>query len=151
MRELAVVERYLFGVLTDNNPVGWPVPLRGPFDTGDGAEAPSVPVLYWRLVSTDDLNAVGPGDRVMSWADYEVGAFHDGNTFGATFGSVALLDVLGTLDDVLQKYSTPVSTPGLGGTIYSVERKYAVAIPERSGGKLYRRDGGVYRIHAKAE
>lgn len=158
MKELAVVERYIFGKLsTIATAYGWVTPQIAPFDLKDGADslaALSLPVLYFRLVGTGDRNAVGPGPRLLSWADYEIGIFHDKNTFGAEFSTsgpdLPLLDLVSEIDDIFQNYTPPIVDASLGGTVYSVERQFAVRVPERSGGKLYRRDGGVFRFHVEA-
>lgn len=158
MKELAVVERYVFGKLqTISSGYGWSIPQIAPFDLQDGADiitSLALPILYFRLVGTGDRNAVGPGPRVLTFADYEIGIFHDRNTFGAALpksgGTVDILEVLGQLDDIFQNYTPPIVDPNLGGVVYSVERQFAVRIPERSGGKLYRRDGGVFRFHVEA-
>lgn len=161
MKELAVIERYIFGKL---QPIaagyGWMVPQIAPFDLQDGADAIatySLPVLYFRLIGTGDRNAVGPGPRLLSWADYEIGVFHDKNTLGAEFmvsgvgdSNVTLLEVLTQIDDLFQNYTPPIVDTALGGVVYSIERQFAVRVPERSGGKLYRRDGGVFRFHVEA-
>ncbi|MEQ1761558.1 MAG: hypothetical protein ABL984_00295 [Pyrinomonadaceae bacterium] len=164
MKELAVVERYLYGKLgTLATAYGWAKPQIAPFDLQDGADAIATyptPVFFFRLVATGDRNAIGPGPRLLAWADYEIGLFHAANSFGAEFatappalaaGTVSLLTVLGQIDDLFQNYTPPIIDAGLGGTVYSIERKYAVRIPERSGGKLFRRDGGVYRFHVEAD
>lgn len=163
MKELAVVERYVWGKLkTLATSYGWPSPQLAPFDIQDGPEAAVIvptPMLYLRLVATADRNAVGPGPRLLSYADYEIGVFHDRNTFGASLPTagvddpsppVAILTVLGQIDDLFQNYTPPIVDASLGGVVYSVERQFAVRVPERYGGKLFRRDGGVYRFHVEA-
>jgi hypothetical protein len=162
MKELAVCERYIYGRL---KPVaeayGWHKPQIAPFDLADGTEANSdipTPVIYFRHVATGDRNAVGPGERLMSWADYEIGLFHTGNSFGAKLKVTGIIDptktvleIMDEIDDIFQNYTPPIVEPSLGGVVYSVQRQFAVRIPERFGGRLYRRDGGVYRFHVEAD
>lgn len=162
MKELAVCERYIYGRLKPlATAYGWPLPQIAPFDLQDGADpvaAIPTPVYYFRHVATGDRNAVGPGERLMSWADYEIGVFHTGNSFGAQLKVAGLIDplksvleIMTELDDIFQNYTPPIVDASLGGTVYSVQRQFAVRIPERFGGRLYRRDGGVYRFHVEAD
>lgn len=157
MTELAVVERYIYGILRGLAlTYGWETQI-APFDVpANDANNPmpiGLPVLYFRLVATDDRNAIGPGPRLLSTADYEIGVFHRGTSFGAnlpkTGGTVALLTVLGQIDDAFQNYTPPITVPD--GTVYSSERAGAVRIPERGpDGLIYKRDGGIYRFHVEA-
>lgn len=154
MLELAVIERFIFSSLQPSaSELGWQVPQIAPFDTPEGGGSLiAVPVHYFRMVGTGDRNAVGPGPRILVWADYEIGVFHDSNSFGAalrsTGGTTPLLSALANIDALFQNYTPPVVVPD--GVIYSIERQFAVRVPERNGGKLYRRDGGVYRFHVEA-
>lgn len=157
MKELAVVERYIYGFLLGwAQTYGWEAQIV-PFDVpAADANNPSTfptPILYFRLVASSDRTSVGPGPRLLSTADYEIGVFHQGNSFGATLpktgGTVSLLTVLGQIDDAFQNYTPPPTSPD--GTVYSSERVGAVRIPERGpDGLIYKRDGGIYRFHVEA-
>jgi hypothetical protein len=156
MKELAIIERYIFGILKTRADVyGWKAEI-APFDVPppDSHLPIIVPALYFRFVSTGDQNSIGTGPRLLSWADYEIGVFHASNTFGAslktTGAAVPLLTVLTFIDDAFQNYTPPIVQPS-DGTIYSSERLWAVRVPERGpDGKIYNRDGGVYRFIVEA-
>lgn len=161
MKELAVAERYIYSRLkTIASAHSWPLPQIAPFDLADGPDSVAnipIPVFYFRHVSAVDRNAVGPGPRLLTTVDYEIGVFHDANSFGASFPEnsgatkVSLLSLLTAIDDAFQNYTPPIINTGLGGTVYSVERLYPIRVPERFGGKLYKRDGGVYRLAVEAD
>jgi len=159
MKELAVCERYIYARLKAISlPKGWAPPQVAPFDLADGQDITTnfpLPILYFRNAGAGDRNAVGPGPRLMSWADYEIGVFHGGNTFGAEFktsaGTATLLDVLGEIDNAFQNYTPPINQTGLLGRVYAIERQFPVRMSERYGGKLFRRDGGIYRFDVEAD
>ena len=146
MKELAIVEGHIYGAL---KPIaltyGWMKPQVAPFDVQEGTQTVQpLPVLYYRMVASNDKSAIGPGRRVMTEADYEIGIFHDKNTLGATLETgVTILDILQSIDNLFQNDAIPVANATLGGTIFSVERMSPIRIPERSNGKVYRRDGGI--------
>jgi len=157
MKELAVVERYIWGFLRGwATTYDWEAQI-APFDVPaadvNNFSPTPTPILYFRLVATNDNHAIGPGPRLLSWADYEIGVFHRGNSFGALLPTgnttVALLTVLGQIEDAFQNYTPPITAAG--GTIYSSERVGAVRVPERGpDGLVYKRDGGIYRFHVEA-
>lgn len=159
MVELSIIERYIYQTLK-----GYIVTTHGlrleimPFDLNrqqnEGSFA-AVPVVYFRYVSGDDRNAVGPGKRLMTSAVYEIGVFHDANTFGAEFltpngQTLSLLSILNYIDNQFQDFVTP--TNQTGGVIFSVQRQSPVRMTERGpDGVLYKRDGGLFEFHVRKE
>lgn len=157
MMELAVIERYIYQALSGPfADMGIAVEV-GPFrlEQLQGADAAiRLPVCYFQYVSATDRNAMGPGARLMTSALYEIGIFHDRTTFGGSFSTTAgaktLVELMTIIDEAFQDYATPANQEG--GVIFSVERESPIRIPERGGdGKVYRRDGGLFRFHARKE
>lgn len=159
MIELSIVERYIYGQLKPyfTSTLGLRVEIM-PFDLhtfqNDGVNE-NVPVIYYRYVSGDDKNAIGPGRRLMSTVVYEIGVFHDANSFGAVFGlpvgpSVTLLTMLNYIDAAFQDNALPVNQTG--GVIFSIERTAPIRIPERGpDGRLYKRDGGLFKFTVRKD
>lgn len=153
MRELAIVEGHIYQSLKATAAAyGWPKVQRVPFDVQDGPDGLAniaVPLFYFRNATARDVRSVGPGPRVGSSLDYEVGIFHRGNSLGHALpiasGTVLLLTALQVIDDLFQNYPPPVFA-GLGGYVSSIERLLPVTVPEVSNGTRYRRDGGIYRF-----
>lgn len=155
MLELAVIERYLWENLKPvADDYGLPLELL-PLDLGrpDGGDGIKAPAIVYGFFTGQDRSNIGPGPRLFTSAVYEVSVFHDGRTFGASFpavggGTVALTTILRRIDEILQDFSLPVNQPD--GIMLSCQRESPVRMPERGAdGKVYRRDGGLFRFHAK--
>lgn len=161
MIEKAIVENYLtsilrpiaddYGFTLDRLPV---VPNE---EGNPNAEPIKVPILYFGSVVSIDRNAIGPGPRAFSSELYEVGIFHDGTSMGVVFDTdplanlggspVSLIQLFKRIDEQLQDFSGPVTM--IDGIVTSVQREGEVGMPEFKSGRLYRRDGATWRIHAK--
>lgn len=155
MMELAVVERYIYQALIGTmSDYGFQVEV-GPFSVDQLQRNDldlRLPVIYFQYVSAVDRNAMGPGPRLMSSVLYEIGVFHDRTTFGGDFasgnGPVTLIELMEAIDQTFQDYATPANQAG--GVVFSVQREAPVRIPERGGdGRIYRRDGGLFRFHVR--
>lgn len=160
MIELATIERYIYTLLKSIG-ADYGVDVRRlPFQPqNDGKpDAPSAyPVIYYGHVMATDRNAIGPGRRLLTSALYEIGVYHSGDTFGAVFpgratalisGDFSLITLLTRIDSAFQDFSVPTTNPT--GVVYSCQRESPVSIPEKGvEGLYYRRDGGLWRIHAE--
>lgn len=150
MKELAVLEKYIYGLLSSIGAT-YGIPVRNaPFDMKkpSGDDATANPTIYYRYHAGIDLNGVGPGPRLMTTAIYEIGVYHNKTTFGGllcgTLGKVELVDLLEEIDQAFQDYSTPTNQSD--GVVYSCERQSAVRLPDTAD-VVYRRDGGLYKFH----
>ena len=160
MIELAVIEQYLYALL---KPIGadYAVEVKRlpfqPVDTGNSDGPSPYPVIYYGHVMATDRNAIGRGRRLLTSALYDVGVYHAGDTFGAIFplrpGALLpvdfpLMTLLSRIDSVLQDFSVP--TTNSTGVVYSCQRESPITVPEKgTDGLYYRRDGGLWRIHAE--
>jgi hypothetical protein len=155
MIELSIVERYVFSTLSGQFPLFRIEPA--PFDAwrvnqDSGGEV--LPIIFFQHFSSIDRNAIGPGPRLMTTVDYEIGIFHQGNSFGASVMDnngtyIPLLSILDSIDDLFQNFGTVMNQPD-GNIIHSSQRISPIRMKERGpDGRVYSRDGGIYRFTVK--
>ena len=157
MIELSIIERFIYNLLLGTTPLdGFRIAI-APFDIwknqGDNTDNKPLPIVYFQHLTSIDRNAIGPGKRLLTSATYEIGIFHDANSYAATFtnrtgATVTLLAMLDALETAFNDFSPDMNQPT--GYVYSCQRESPIRMSERGpDGVIYKRDGGIYKFNVR--